>query len=118
MDFPRIMAPAALSFFAIAESRGTLAPTSDQDPAAKLVKSHWQIVPKDHSIPVLFILSIVAMLFLMMMGTPCKGLNKVSKPPRRNTVKVNVPSDFTTAPLCIQRCSDVECVRVGFCYRV
>lgn len=52
LDFPSMITPAALNFDAIVESRGTVAPSKANDPA------------------VLFILSSVAILFLMIIGTP------------------------------------------------
>lgn len=53
--FPRITTPAALNLEANVESRGTFAPYKAKEPA------------------VLLILSLVAMLFLIMIGIPCRG---------------------------------------------
>jgi hypothetical protein len=58
-DFPRRTTPASRNLAATVASRGTFAPRREYDPA------------------VLFIWSFVAMLFLISMGTPCRGLRIV-----------------------------------------
>lgn len=49
-NVPRMMAPAALSFLAIVESRGTFAPSKEKEPAVLFIKS---------SVAMLFLISTV-----------------------------------------------------------
>lgn len=72
-----MIAPAARSFAAMAESRGTFAPSNDQEPAGYIVLANLYL-ERDASAtdyaPVVFILSNVAILFLINIGTPWRGL--------------------------------------------